>query len=75
MLSVQMCKFKSIRSIVINPKNSDELKFLQDLLTKLGVESKTLSQEDMEDLGLAMLMKDTDRQDRVSEAEVIKKLN
>jgi hypothetical protein len=70
-----MCKFKSIRSIVINPKNSDELKFLQDLLTKLGVESKTLSQEDMEDLGLAMLMKDTDRQDRVSEAEVIKKLN
>jgi hypothetical protein len=64
-----------MRSIVINPKNSDELKFLQDLLTKLGVESKTLSQEDMEDLGLAMLMKDTDRQDRVSEAEVIKKLN
>jgi len=64
-----------MRSIVINPKNSDELKFLQDLLTKLGVESKTITQEDMEDLGLALLMKDTDRQDRVSEAEVIKKLN
>lgn len=64
-----------MRSIVINPKNSDELKFLQDLLTKLGVESKTLSQEDMEDLGLAMLMKDTDRPDRVSKAEVMKKLN
>jgi len=64
-----------MRSIVINPKNSDELKFLQDLLTKLGIESKTLSQEDMEDLGLAMLMKDTDRQDRVPEAEVLKKLN
>jgi len=64
-----------MRSIVINPKNSDELKFLQDLLTKLGVESKTLSQEDMEYMGLALLMKDTDRQDRVSEAEVMKKLN
>ena len=62
-------------SIVINPKSSKELKFISDLLKKLGVESKILSDEDTEDLGLSLLMKDVDRSDTVSEDEVMDKLN
>ncbi len=61
-------------SIVVNPKSQQELKFLSELLKKLGVESKVLSDEDVEDLGLAVLMKDVDRSDSVSEDDIMKKL-
>ena len=47
-----------MRSIVISPKDPDEFKFLRNLLKKLGVKSKALSDEDIEDLGMAVLMKD-----------------
>ena len=61
-------------SIVVNPKSQQELKFLSELLKKLGVDSKVLSDEDVEDLGLAVLMKDVDRSDSVSEDDIMKKL-
>jgi hypothetical protein len=61
-------------SIVISPKDPNEFKFLKNLLEKLGVKSKVLSDEDIEDLGMSVLMKDADRSDRVSESEVINKL-
>lgn len=61
-------------SIVVNPKSQQELQFLSELLKKLGVDSKVLSDEDSEDLGLALLMKDVDRSDIVSEDDVMKKL-
>jgi hypothetical protein len=61
-------------SIVINPKSSKELKFIAELLQKLGVKSKVISDEDTEDLGLSLLMKDVDRSDLVSEDEVMEKL-
>jgi len=61
-------------SIVVNPKSQQELQFLSELLKKLGVDSKVLSDEDSEDLGLALLMKDVDRSDIVSEDDIMKKL-
>ncbi len=61
-------------AIVINPKSSQELKFISELLQKLGVQSKVISDEETEDLGLSLLMKDVDRSDVVSEEEVIAKL-
>lgn len=61
-------------SIVINPKSSEELKFISELLKKLGVKSKIISDEDTEDLGLSLLMKDVDRSDVASEEEVMTKL-
>lgn len=62
-------------SIVINPKSSEELKFISELLKKLGVKSKVLSDEDSEDLGLALLMREADRTETVSEEEIMSKLN
>ncbi len=61
-------------SIVVNPKNPQELRFLSELLQKLGVDTKVLSDEDIEDLGLSVLMKDVDRTDVASEEEVMAKL-
>lgn len=61
-------------SIVINPKDPKEFKFIKNLLKKLGVKSKVLSDEEIEDLGMSVLMKDADRSERVSEPEVINKL-
>ncbi len=49
-----------MNSIVINPKDFVELNFLKSLLEKLGVQPKVLSEEDIEDLGLSVLMKDID---------------
>jgi hypothetical protein len=62
-------------SIVINPKNEEELQFVTALLKKLGVASKVLSDEEQEDLGLGLLMKDVDRSDLASEDEVLSKLS
>ncbi len=61
-------------SIVINPKNEEELKFVSELLQKLGVASKVLSDEELEDLGLSVLMKDVDRSEVVLEGEILRKL-
>lgn len=61
-------------SIVINTKNQEELEFVSALLKKLGIDSKVLSDEDAEDLGLSILMKNVDRKDVASKEEVMAKL-
>jgi len=61
-------------SIVVNPKNEKELRFVSELLEKLGVNSKVLSDEEQEDLGLSLLMKDSNRSEVVSQEEVFNKL-
>lgn len=62
-------------SIVINPKNEKELRFVAELLKKLGVDSKVLSDKEQEDLGLGLLMKDVDRSDLAPEDDVLGKLS
>jgi hypothetical protein len=62
-------------SIVVNPKSEKELQFISELLKKLGVNARVLSDEDTEDLGLSILMKDVDRSDIAPEDEVMSKLN
>lgn len=61
-------------SIVVSPKSPEELQFLSELLKKLGVDSKVISDEETEDLGLSILMKETNRSEVVSEEEIMAKL-
>jgi len=61
-------------SIVVSPKDQQEFQFVSDLLNKLGVEAKVLSDEDMEDIGLSIMMKDVDRSEIATEEEVMAKL-
>ncbi|WAC09540.1 hypothetical protein [Dyadobacter pollutisoli] len=63
-----------MQSILINPKNKEELRLLSDLLAKMNINSKVLSEEELEDMGLAVLMRDTDRSQKVSRQEIMQKL-
>lgn len=63
-----------MNSIIVNPKDEKELAFVAELLEKLGVEAKVLHDEDIEDIGLSLLLKQVDRSDLVSEDEIRSKL-
>jgi hypothetical protein len=64
-----------MRALVITPKDDSEFKFLADLLEKLGVSSSALSYEDLEDIGMAKLMRGIDKTKKASRAEIMKKLS
>lgn len=63
-----------MKSLVITPKDSKELKFISELLRKMGISSKILSTEEKEDEGLLILMQDADIHETVSRKEIINKL-
>ncbi len=46
-----------MKSLVINPKNDDEFKFLSGLLKKLGVGTSIISREELEDMGIFKSMR------------------
>jgi hypothetical protein len=64
-----------MESIVINPKTKDEAKLISDLLHKMNISSKVITEEEKEDMGLLLMMKEVDRNEKVSYEEVMKKLN
>ena len=73
------CAFLSIfdcmKALVITPKNDNEFKFISNLLEKLGVGSSSLSQEELEDLGMSKLMRGIDKSKKTSRGEIMKKLS
>ena len=64
-----------MKALVITPKNESELKFLSELLEKLGIVSSTLSLEDLEDAQMSKLLQEVDKTKRVSRAKIMKKLS
>ena len=64
-----------MKSIVITPKDANELKFVSELLKKLGISSRVLNEEEQEDIGMSILMEKVDRTSKVSKEEIMKKLN
>jgi len=63
-----------MESIVINPKTKGEAKLINDFLEKMNISSKVLTDEEKEDMGLVMMMKETDMDDLVSREEIMQKL-
>jgi len=63
-----------MKGIVIKAKDQTEYKFLSDLLKKLGISTASMSAEELEDLGLARMMKSVDRSKKVSRETIMKKL-
>ena len=63
-----------MKALVITPKNDNEFKFVADLLKKLGVSSSTLSEDELEDIGMSKLMLGIDKSKKASRAEIMKKL-
>lgn len=60
-----------MNSIVVTPKNKEELRFLKSLLKKLGYETKELSDEELEDAGLLYSMVSEKKEDYVPEQDVL----
>lgn len=63
-----------MKALVIKPKDNSEFKFISDLLKKLGVGSSTLSDEEIEDIGMSKMLKAVDKSKKVSRTEIMKKL-
>ena len=63
-----------MKALVIKPKDNSEFKFISDLLKKLGVGSSTLSDEEIEDIGMSKMLKAVDKSKKVSRSEIMKKL-
>jgi len=61
-------------SIIISPKNAKELEFVRELLDKMKIRNKLLTEEEREDLGMSVLMSKADRRRKVSRDVVMKKL-
>ena len=64
-----------MESIVISPKTNDEAKLIKDLLDKMNISSKVITEEEKEDFGLLIMMKEADRNETVPHDEIMKKLN
>ena len=63
-----------MKSIVISPKTSPDLRFVSELLKKLSIPTKVLSDEEKEDIGLSLLMREVDRAKKVSREAIMWKL-
>jgi len=64
-----------MESIIISPRTQDEKKIIQELLDKLNISSTIITDEEKEDMGLLAMMKEVDRNDKVSRDAIMKKLN
>lgn len=63
-----------MKALVITPKSQGEFKFINDLLKKLGISSATMTEEELEDIGLSKMLKAVDKRKKVSKNIVMQKL-
>ena len=63
-----------MHSILINPSSDQELKLVLDFLHKSNMVSIVLTQKQVEHDGVAILMHEADRSQKVSRKQIDKKL-
>ncbi len=63
-----------MKALIIKSKSTSELKFISDLLKKLGVSTRLMDIDEIEDIGMSILMKRVDRNKKVSRETIMKKL-
>lgn len=62
-------------SIIITTKTNDDIRFLKQMAAKIGLSSRILSDEEREDAGLLIAMKQGRKKEYVSREKVIKRLD
>lgn len=67
-------QINSMKPLVVSPRNKKEFDFVSELLAKLNISTRSLSKEEIEDLGMIKLMKEADRTKMVSKEAIFKKL-
>lgn len=60
--------------MVITPKSQTEFKFLTDLFKKLKISSATMTEEELEDIGMSKILKRVDKTKKVSKESILNKL-
>ncbi|HUX54689.1 MAG TPA: hypothetical protein VMV56_09765 [Williamwhitmania sp.] len=63
-----------MNSIIITPKNKEELDLIKEILRRMNIASAILTDEEKEELGLIEMMKNVDRKEKVSRETVMKSL-
>lgn len=63
-----------MEALLVSVKDKAELKLISDLLKKMQIETKLLTEEQREDFGLIKLMKQADRTQKISREKVMAKL-
>ena len=63
-----------MQTLLVKINSKSEASFISELLKKLGVKTKRLNEEELEDLGLIKMMKEVDRSQKVSRDKIIEKL-
>ncbi|MFA5781298.1 MAG: hypothetical protein WC868_03415 [Bacteroidales bacterium] len=63
-----------MNTIVVRTKTISEFNLLKELLKKMRITSKVLTEEEKEDIGLLKLMQEADRTEKVPKDTVIAKL-
>ena len=61
-------------TLLVTPKNNKELEFIEKLLKELRIANRAITDEEKEDMGLSMLMKQANRNKKVSRESIMKKL-
>ena len=63
-----------MEALLVHTDNKEDLELIQKLMNKSGVKLKTISAEDLEDIGLSVAMKEADRTKKVSQDVILRKL-
>ena len=63
-----------MEALIVSFKDKTELKLVLDLLKKMKIEAKVLTEEEREDMGMTQLMRKVDRTQKVSRTQVMAKL-
>ena len=63
-----------MKAFVITANYKNEELFLSTLFNKLGVPSKEMTAEELEDFGLLKMMQEADKSKKVSRSSIMKKL-
>ena len=63
-----------MNTIIVQPKTKAEMQLVSEMLKKMRIASKILSDEEREDAGLGMLIKQASRTEKVSRDQVMAKL-
>jgi len=64
-----------METLIVTLKDKQEMQFVSDLLKKMQINAKRMSDEECEDLGLTKLMKQASRSEKVSRDQVFKTLS
>lgn len=63
-----------METLVVTFKDKHEMQLVSDVLKKMRINTRQLTKEELEDLGLSKLMKQANRSEKVSREQVMKSL-